>query len=97
MKWAAALFCLGSSYILHSQAITVYLHPAPPTSAPTHVDAGHASFALSRHLGLERFEKLGHGDGISLDTLQPEPDGLVGSAPRDGLLVTMSEADANGE
>ncbi|KAF7797593.1 hypothetical protein EIP86_008793 [Pleurotus ostreatoroseus] len=74
--------------------LSVYLHPAPTSSVPAHLDAPHASFALARHLGLESFEKIGEGDGIWLGEVEADSEALIGSAPRDSLLVSMSEDDA---
>lgn len=87
---------LSSLYVLPSCAVSVYLHPTPASSVPARLDAPHASFALARHLGLERFEKIGEGDGIWLGGAPEDGEALIGSAPRDGLLVSMSEDDARG-
>ena len=84
-------------FAISSHAINVYLHPAPSSVVPAHLDASHASTALARHLGLERFERLAQGDGKWTGALQDDNEGLVGSAPRDGLLVSMSEDDAKSE
>lgn len=94
---SALVLCLGSIYVLPSCAISVYLHPTPPSPVPTQLDAGHANFALARHLGLERFERIGEGDGTWNGALQADSEGLIGSAPRDGLLISMNEEDAKGE
>ena len=91
------IFCISSLFALPSYAVSVYLHPAPTSSVPAHLDAPHASFALARHLGLESFEKIGEGDGIWLGEVEADSEALIGSAPRDGLLVSMSEDDARGE
>ncbi|KAJ3525855.1 hypothetical protein NM688_g8341 [Phlebia brevispora] len=81
-------------YVLPSCAINVYLRPAPSSPVPAQLDAKHASFALARHLGLERFEKVGEGDGIWDGGLQMDSESLIGNAPQDGLLVSMSQEDA---
>ena len=78
-------------------AITVYLYPPPSTPAPSQLDTRHASLALAHHLGLEKFEKIGTGDGVwDGGVLMAGQEGVVGSAPKDGLLVTLSEDDAKG-
>ena len=89
--------CFSLLYALPTYAIGVFLHPAPPSAVPQYLDPAHASFALARHLGLERFEKIGEGDGIWNGGLEDANEGLVGSAPREGLLITMSEEDAQGQ
>ena len=89
--------CLASLFVLPSHAIVVFLHPTPALPASNQVDLGHGSFALARHLGLERFEKIGEGDGVWDGALQADSEGLIGSAPRDGLLISMSEEDARSE
>ena len=89
--------CLSSLCVLQTYAVSVYLHPTPPTAVPGNLDPAHASFALARHFGLERFEKLGEGDGVWTGGLELGSEGMVGSAPRDALLVSMTEDDAKGE
>ena len=79
-------------------AVTVYLYPPPSTPAPSQLDTRHASLALAHHLGLEKFESVGSGDGVWHGGVLTEgQEGVVGSAPKDGLLVTLSEDDAKGE
>ncbi|PSS37536.1 hypothetical protein PHLCEN_2v612 [Hermanssonia centrifuga] len=80
--------------LLQIHAISVYLYPKPSSPVPERLDAGHASLALARHLGLERFEKLGDGDGIWNGALEANGEGWVGTASKDALLITLSEADA---
>lgn len=87
---------LGLARLLSVQAVTVYLYPPPAAAVPEQLDATHASLALSRHLGLEQFEKLGDGDGIWDGVLQADQQGIVGTAVRDGLLISLAEEDARG-
>ncbi len=73
-----------------ANAVTVYLQPAPSNLVvPAQLDSRRANFAISRHLNLERFEELGN-DAL----LENEDVGLVGSGARDGLLLALSEEDA---
>ena len=76
-------------------AVSVYLHPQPAAPIPAELDARHASLVLAKHFGLERFENLGNGDGLWNGALQ-EQEAVVGSAPRDALLITLSDEDAQG-
>ena len=74
-----------------ANAVTVYLHPQPTNVAvPAQLDVKRANFAISKHLNLERFESL--GDNAFLENDYEE--GLVGSGARDGLLIAMSQEDA---
>ena len=76
-------------------AVQVYLHPQPAAPVPAELDARHASLVLAKHFGLERFESVGSGDGLWNGVLQ-EQEAVVGNAPKDALLVTLSEEDAQG-
>lgn len=73
-----------------SQAVQVYLSPSP--NVPSSLSPSHASFALSRHLGLEFFELA--GDGIHEDILN-EPS-FVGQGSKSALLLSVDENDARG-
>lgn len=73
----------------------VYLHPSPAAPVPSELDARHASIALAKHFGLEKFESVGNGDGLWNGVLQDQ-EAIVGSAPKDALLVTLSDEDAEG-
>lgn len=76
-------------------AVTVYLHP-PPSAVPAQLVANRANLAISRHLGLERFDKYGDVDESWDSELLFDQEGVVGTAVRDGLLITMNEVDAKG-
>jgi hypothetical protein len=78
-------------------AVDVYLYPPPSSPVPSHLDAPHASLALAQHLGLEKFEMIGNGDGIWTGVLQSEQEGVVATAPQNGLLLTLSDEDAKGK
>lgn len=78
-----------------TRAVDVYLYPPPP-AVPAQLVASRANLAISRHLGLERFDKFGDGDEGWDSALLYDQSGLVGTAVRDGLLITMSEEDAKG-
>lgn len=73
-----------------SQAVQVYLNPRP--DVPSRLPPSHASFALSRHLGLEFFESA--GDGVIGDFWNEQT--FVGQGSRSGLLLTIDEANARG-
>ena len=87
--WAPCLF-------ISAFAVDVYLYPPPSAPVPSHLDSRHASLVLAQHLGLEKFEMIGNGDGIWDGVLQMEQEGLVASAPKDALLLTLSAEDAIG-
>ncbi|KAI0688199.1 hypothetical protein BC835DRAFT_1308903 [Cytidiella melzeri] len=78
-----------------ANAVIVYLHPAPAV-VPAQLSATRANLAISRHLNLERFERFGDGEESWDDSLLYNGQGLVGTGARDGLLITMSEEEANG-
>lgn len=89
---------LAVGLVSPASAVTVYLHPPPTTAVPSQLDTRHASLALAHHLGLEKFEQIGTGDGVwDGGALTAEQEGVVGTAPKNGLLVTLSEADAKGK
>src|ERR1700676_4178361 len=70
-----------------SQAVQVYLNPQP--ALPSRLTPSRASFALSRHFGLELYESAGdlvYGDHWEEQT-------FVGEGPRSGLLLTINEVD----
>ena len=93
-----SLVLLAVGLVSPTLAVTVYLYPPPSTAVPAQLDTRHASLALAHHLGLEKFEQIGTGDGVwEGGALTAEQEGVVGTAPKNGLLVTLSEADAKGE
>lgn len=74
-----------------SQAVHVYLNPCP--AVPSILSPSHASFALSRHLGVEFFESAGDDD-VYGDQWNEQI--FVGQGSRSGLLLTIDEVDARG-
>lgn len=73
-----------------AQAVDIYLYPARQYAVG--VDSLEtASGAVSRHLGLERFERL--SDASSAFTVAED---FVGTGVNDGILLTMNEVEANG-
>lgn len=88
---------LAFTLLSTARAVTVYLHPPPigPAGSLPQLDVPHASFTLARHLGLERFEESGGVDNFQA-VWQEGQEGLVGTAVRDGLLVSMTEEEAKG-
>lgn len=94
MRAASSLLLLcGLAHL--ASAVTVFLHPPPP-NVPASLNANRVNLAISRHLGLERFDEYGEGEGSWDSALLYEPGGVVGTAVRDGLLITISEQDAKG-
>ncbi|TFK25213.1 hypothetical protein FA15DRAFT_680334 [Coprinopsis marcescibilis] len=78
---------LLSTSVQISQAVNVYLHPARPfASGLDTLDA--ASAAVSRHLGLEKFERLG-----ALPNTLVVAEDFVGTGLNDGILLTINEDD----
>lgn len=73
-----------------SQAVQVYLNPAPVT--PASLSPSSASFALSRHLGLEFFESA--ADGVHGQLLHEQS--FVGQGAKSALLLSINEEDARG-
>ncbi|KIM76001.1 hypothetical protein PILCRDRAFT_826855 [Piloderma croceum F 1598] len=71
-----------------SQAVQVYLNPQP--AVPSTLSPSHASFVLSRHLGLEFLESA--GDDLHGELWNEQP--FVGQGSRSGLLLTIDEVDA---
>lgn len=74
-----------------SQAVQVYLSPASAT--PASLSPSSASFALSRHLGLEFFESV--GDGVHGELLNDQS--FVGQGSKSALLLSIDEQDARGQ
>ncbi|KAF7981901.1 hypothetical protein HWV62_31493 [Athelia sp. TMB] len=72
-----------------SQAVEVYLIPAPAT--PASLSPSSASFALSRHLGLEFFESAPDG-GVHGALLHEQS--FVGQGSKSALLLSIDEEDA---
>ncbi|KZP34437.1 hypothetical protein FIBSPDRAFT_718926 [Athelia psychrophila] len=71
-----------------SQAVQVYLNPAAVT--PASLSPSSASFALSRHLGLEFFESA--TDGVHGQLLHEQS--FVGQGAKSALLLSINEEDA---
>jgi len=72
-----------------TQAINVYLNP-PQTYLGSTLSPKDASFALSRHLGLEFFEfQDASGAGYGEES-------FVGQGLSNALLLTMDDEDAKG-
>jgi hypothetical protein len=70
-----------------AQAIQVYLHPLPPV--PQTLLPEHANVVISHHLGVELFESWGdYADFYSGE------ESFVGEGTRNGILLTIDEADA---
>ena len=83
MKTIAVLLLLTGL----SRAVQVYLNP--PLPLPSTLDTTKASFALSRHLGLDAFEFLGtHGESPS-DLLDEQE--FVGQGAHNSLLLSIDE------
>ena len=94
----SSLVLLAVGLVGPASAVTVYLYPPPSAPVPSQLDTRHASLALAHHLGLEKFEAIGNGDGVwDGGVLNAWEEGVVGSAPKEGLLVTLSEQDARGK
>ncbi|KAI0088152.1 hypothetical protein BDY19DRAFT_994554 [Irpex rosettiformis] len=88
---ATGSFVLLFALLQLANAVTVYLYPQPPNVVvPGQLDARRANFAIAKHLNLEKFESL--GNDVILDN--ENNGGLIGSGARDGLLIAMSEEDA---
>ena len=71
-----------------SQAVDIYLSPASnfiPLSSPAD-----ASAALSRHLGLERFEPLRDASNLGHE------EWFVGQGSKNALLIALEESDLQG-
>lgn len=73
-----------------SQAVQVYLNPLP--SLPPNLSPSHASFILSRHLGLEFFESARN------EVYEPflNEQAFVGQGSRSALLLSIDEQNARG-
>ncbi|OCH87859.1 hypothetical protein OBBRIDRAFT_795766 [Obba rivulosa] len=75
-----------------SQAVQLYLHPAP--SLPAKLSPRQANAALARHLGLEAFERIGSDEELYYALAQQES--FVGRGNGNALLLSMGEDDAAG-
>jgi hypothetical protein len=75
-----------------SQAVQVYLKPEP--ALPRDMTPGHASFALSRHLGVDFFESWGTNDKLAGGWMTEES--FVGGGSSNGLLLSLNDVEANG-
>ena len=72
-----------------SQAVDIYLSPSSNLVSSS-LSAADASAALSRHLGLERFEPL-----LDASNLGHE-EWFVGQGSKNALLITLEESDLQG-
>ena len=72
-----------------SQAVDIYLSPSS-NIVRSSLSPTDASAALSRHLGLERFEPL-----LDVSNLGHE-EWFVGQGSKNALLITMEESDLLG-
>ncbi|KAI0339977.1 hypothetical protein BDW22DRAFT_1335508 [Trametopsis cervina] len=90
---AARSFAFLCALVQLANAVTVYLHP-PPAVVPAQLTATRANLAISRHLNLEMFEKLGDDEESWEGSLVGNEHGFVGTGAKDGLLIAMSEEDA---
>jgi len=82
--------CLLLAGLSLTHAAIIYLNPAPVL--PPRLSPGHASFALSRHLGLEYFESLGTNDEPSASWMNE--GSFVGQGSSNGLLLCINELEA---
>ena len=76
-----------------SRAVDVFL--SPPSVLPSSLDTEQASFAISRHLGLEAFEPIDL-QGESFTNVFNEQQ-FVGRGSSNAVLLTMDEVVAKGE
>ncbi|EAU91088.1 hypothetical protein CC1G_03256 [Coprinopsis cinerea okayama7 len=75
-----------SASVQVAQAVNIYLYPARDYAVGVNsLEA--ASAAVSRHLGLERFEDAPNALTVAED--------FVGAGVKDGVLLTLTEDDAN--
>ena len=72
-----------------SQAVNIYLSPSS-NFVSSSLSPADASAALSRHLGLERFEPL-----LDASNLGHE-EWFVGQGPKNALLIALEESDLQG-
>lgn len=75
-----------------AQAVQVYLSPSPQLAPSQKLSPEQASFALSRHLGLEFFETAGDRDLFDGDSEQK----FVAQGSSNALLLIMNEGEARG-
>jgi hypothetical protein len=81
---------LLSASVQVAQAVNVYLYPSRHYAVGVDSLEG-ASAAVSRHFGLERFERLaGAATGLTV------AEEFVGVGLGNGLLLTLNEQDAEG-
>lgn len=83
---ALSIILAGLHLFQKVQAVHVYLNP----QSEAQVSPQHASFALSRHLGLEFFESLGGNYAY-------QEENFVGKGSKNGLLLAIDEVDAKSE
>ena len=76
-----------------SRAVRVYL--SPPSLLPSSLNTEQASFAISRHLGLEAFEPIDLL-GESLTDVFNEHQ-FVGRGSSNAVLLTLDDVVAKGE
>jgi hypothetical protein len=76
-----------------SRAVDVYL--SPPSVLPPSLNPDKASFAISRHLGLEAFEPIDLQGESFTDVFNEHQ--FVGRGSSNAVLLTMDEAVAKGE
>jgi len=85
-----SLCLLFSSVLQATQAVDVYLSPAPSHLRST-LSPEDASAALSRHLGVEVFEPLRDASDLA-----HSDDYFVGQGGKNALVLTMDESDVDG-
>jgi hypothetical protein len=76
-----------------SRAVHVYL--SPPSVLPSSLNPEQASFAISRHLGLEAFEPIDLPGKSFTDVFNEQQ--FVGRGSSNAVLLTMDEVVAKGE
>ena len=82
------LACLLLATLSH--AVELYLNPS--RSLPSNLSPSDASFVISQHLGLDAFEPLANIRGNDLI----DDNNFIGKGPKNGLLLSLTEADAKG-
>lgn len=85
MRLPLSAFLLVACIVKASEALHVYLSPTRTYLSST-LSPGDASFALSRHLGLEVFEPFRDSSDLSHDD-----EHFVGQGGRNAVLVTVDE------
>ena len=78
-----------------SRAVQVDVYLSPPSSLPSSLTPGQASFAISRHLGLEAFEPVDL-QGESFTGLFDEQQ-FVGKGASNAALLSIDENVAKGQ